>query len=416
MEAAQVHEAFEYDLTLTAEQLEIRDAARKFAVEVLRPTGIQIDRMTPEAVIAKGSPVYQVFRKAVELGFTKLSAPTELGGLAVTPVTSHLVLEELAWGSAGLTGVIFLASYPADMALATGNPELIKEFSAPYYRQTDGSVIGCWAVTEPDHGSDQLGVMREELKVKGRGNLIARRDGDSWILNGQKSAWVSNAPIATVAVANAQMASGSGFEEGGVFIVPLNTPGVSRGKPLDKHAFHSMPQGEIFFDEVRVPRRYMIADGPSYAAHVDSTLTAFNAAVSALACGVARAAFDCALGYTKTRIQGGRPIFEHQSVRARLFKMASLLRAARALSRSVYVYNLTRLGRGEPGRIDHSITAKVFCTDAALKVATMATQLHGGNGMTREYPIEMILRDATALTIADGENHYLGQIAASMLS
>jgi len=412
---AQVNEPVEYDLNLTAEQLEIRATARKFASEVLRPAGIEIDRMTPEAAIAKGSPLYKALAQASQLGFTKMRAPAAFGGLQAAPATEHIVLEELAWGNAGLAGVIFLASYPAQAALATGNPELIAEFSAPYFAQTDASTIGCWAITEPEHGSDELGVMRPDLKVKGRGNLIARRDGDWWVLSGQKSAWVSNAPIATVGVINVQLGSSDRLDHGGVCIVPLNLAGVSHGRPLEKHGFRSLPQGEIFFDEVRIPRRYMIAEGANYPAHVETTLTGFNASVGALATGVARAAFDCALAYAKTRIQGGRPIFEHQSVRARLFRMASLVRASRALSREVYVYNLTRLSRGEPARIDHSITSKVFCTDAALKVATMAVQLHGGSGMTHEYPVEMFLRDATALTIADGENNYLGLIAASML-
>lgn len=412
---ASTHEAVEYDPNLTVEQLEIRATARKFAAEVLRPAGIEIDRMAPEAAIAKGSPLYRVLAQATQLGFTKMSAPAAFGGLAADPVAHHIVLEELAWGNAGLAGAIFLAPFPAQAALATGDPELIAEFSTPSLTQTDASVIGCWAITEPDHGSDELGVMRPELKVKGRGNLIARRDGDGFVLSGQKSAWVSNAPIATVAVLNVQLESSDRLDHGGVCILPLNLPGISRGRALIKHGFRGLPQGELFFDEVRIPRRYMIAEGASYAAHVDATLTGFNAAVGAIATGVARASFDCALAYTRARVQGGRPIFEHQSVRARLFQMASLVRAAHALSRAVYVYNMTRLSRGEPGRIDQSITSKVFCSDAALKVATMAVQLHGGNGLTREYPVEMLLRDATALTIADGENNYLGQIAASML-
>jgi alkylation response protein AidB-like acyl-CoA dehydrogenase len=416
MEAlGQEHETFEYDLALTAEQREIRQTARRFALEVLRPVGIQLDRMAPGELIASGSPPYDVVAQAARLGFTKLRAPVSLGGLAAAPVTEHIVLEELAYGNAGLAAVIFLAPFPAGAAAASGNPELVAEFSAPFFACNDASIIGCWAITEPDHGSDQLGVMRPELRVKARGNLAARRDGDSWVLNGQKSAWVSNGPIATVGVINAQLEPRDGLDHGGVCIVPLNLPGVSRGRPLDKHGFRALPQGEIFFEDVRIPRRYMIAAGETYPAHVENTLTGFNASVGALATGIARAAFDCALAYAKTRIQGGRPIFEHQSVRERLFRMASLVRAARALSREVYVYNLTRLGRGEPGRLDHSITSKVFCSNAALEVATLAVQLHGGNGLTREYPAEMFMRDATACTIADGENAYLGQIAASML-
>ena len=122
-----------------------------------------------------------------------------------------------------------------------------------------------------------------------------------------------------------------------------------------------------------------------------------------------------ALAYTKERIQGGKPIFEHQSVRARLFRMFSLLQAIRTLSRDVFVYNLTQLARGGSAPIENSIAAKVFCTDATLEIATLAVQLHGGNGVTREYPVEMFLRDATAFTIADGENAFLSQLGAAQL-
>ena len=114
-------------------------------------------------------------------------------------------------------------------------------------------------------------------------------------------------------------------------------------------------------------------------------------------------------------MQGGRPIFEHQSVRARLFRMFTLIQAARSLSRGAWVYNLTQIEQQKPAQLEHSIASKVFCTEAALEVATLAAQLHGGIGMSREYPVEMFLRDAAAFTIADGENAFLSQIGASLL-
>ena len=214
-------ETLEYDLALTGEQREIRETARRFAREVLRPVGIRLDRMAPGEVIASGSPLYDALAQAARLGFTRLRAPLSLGGLEAAPATEHIVLEELAYGSAGLAGVIFLSPFPAAAAAASGNPELAAEFSAPYFACNDASIIGCWAITEPNHGSDQLGVMRPELRVKARGDLAARRDGDSWILNGQKSAWVSNGPIATVGVVNVQLQPRDGLEHGGVCIVPL---------------------------------------------------------------------------------------------------------------------------------------------------------------------------------------------------
>lgn len=405
----------EYDLGLTDEQNELREAAHKFAEEVLRPAGLDLDRMSPEAVVAADSPLRRILRQASELGYTRAGGPAELGGLGLSPTSQHLVLEELAWGSLGLAGSVFLCSTPADMAVASGNPALIEEFATPYYACSDGSMVGCWAVTEPDHGSDMLAVGRPEMQTPGSGQILARRDGDDLVLTGQKSAWVSNGPIATHAMLNVQLQESPILHAGAVLLTPLELPGVARGRPLDKHGVRSLPQTELFFDEVRVPSRYVIAEGDAYPAHVNATLTAFNAAVATISVGLARAAYECALAYTKERVQGGRPIFEHQSVRARLFRMFSLVQAARALSRQVYVHNVTGLLTGGPAPLHHSIAAKVFCTQAAFEVATVAVQLHGGNGMTKEYPVEMFLRDATSFTIADGENALLSQIGASML-
>jgi alkylation response protein AidB-like acyl-CoA dehydrogenase len=400
---------------LTDEQRQIHDTAHSFASRVLRPAGIELDRLPAEKVIARDSLLHDVVRQARELGFMSLAGPADLGGLGAPPFTQQLVLEELAWGSAGLTAVMFLSEWPPLAAVLSGNPVLVEEFSRPYYEKSDGVRIGAWAITEPNHGSDTLGAMRREMAVGGPGDLVARRDGDHWILTGQKSAWVSNGPIATQAVVNVNIDPKSKLDRGGVCILPLDLAGISRGRPLDKHGLRSLPQGEIFFDEVRIPRHYMIAEGDLYSAHVDSTLTAFNATVAVLTAGLARAAYETALEYTKERVQGGRPIFEHQSVRARLFRMYSLVQATRALSREVFVRNLTQLGSGGPAPIERSIASKVFCSDAALEVATLAAQLHGANGMTKEYSVEMFLRDATALTIADGENAFLSQLGAAAL-
>ena len=198
-------------------------------------------------------------------------------------------------------------------------------------------------------------------------------------------------------------------------MLPLDLPGISRGPAIEKHGVRSLPQGSLFFDDVRIPGRYMVLGADAYGFFLESQLAAFNAGVGCLAAGLARAAYDCALAYSKERIQGGRPIFQHQSVRARLFRMFSLVRASRTLSREVFVYNMTQLSRGQPAQLHHSIASKVFCTRAALEVATLAVQLHGGSGLTGDYPVEMFLRDATAFTIADGENALLSQIGASYL-
>lgn len=403
------------DHDLTEEQRALRAGARGFAERVLRPAGIQIDRMSAAAVVARDSPLFQVVRQAAELGYTRMGGVPQFGGMGLSPLSRYLVLEQLAWGSVGLTAVFFLASTPAEVALLSGNAALIEEFALPYFRCSDGSMLGCWAITEPDHGSDTLGSMRPELNVRTAGQLVARRDGDHWVLSGQKSAWVSNGPIATHAMLNVQLDPKGTMVQSGVCLLPLDLPGISRGSPLDKHGIRSLPQGEIFFDDVRIPARNMVVGSEMYAAYMHNHLSAFNAGVGCVATGLARAAYESALAYCQERVQGGRPIIEHQSVRARLFRMFSLVQACFSLSRDAWVHNLTQIQNGRPARLELSIGSKVFCTQAAVEVATLAVQLHGGNGMTKDYPVEMFLRDATALTIADGENAFLTQLAASLL-
>ena len=406
---------FDYDLSLGDEQREIQKAARTFAAEVLRPAGIALDRLSGCEVSAPGSPLFDVLRQASELGYTRLLGPEALGGLGLSPLTAALVLEELAWGNLGLAAVFFLAGTPAQVALLSGNSEAIEAIAVPYFRSSDGSLRGCWAITEPDHGSDTLGVMRPELVVKAPGQVVARREGDGWVIRGQKSAWVSNGPIATHAMLNVHLEPAAGLDRGGVCLLSLDLPGVTHGPALEKHGARSLPQGELFFDDVHVPRWAMVVEPDAYPAYMENHLASFNAGVGVVATGLARAAFDAALAYTRERVQGGRPIAEHQSVRARLFRMFQLVQACRTLARGVWTSNLTLLETSGRMRLEHSIASKVFCTQAAHEVATLAVQLHGGNGLTREYPVEMFLRDATALTVADGENAYLSQIGAGIL-
>jgi alkylation response protein AidB-like acyl-CoA dehydrogenase len=402
-------------LLLDDEQRAVQEAAHRFAEEVLRPAGILLDRLPAREVVGPDSPLRRVMTQASELGYTRMAIPAELGGLGLSPMTSYLVQEELAWGSVGLSAVLFLSAMTAGAALVSGNPTLIEGFALPFLKARDGSVVGCWAITEPDHGSDALAVMRPELRVRARGQLIAQAKGDHWVLNGQKSAWVSNAPIATHVMLNVQLEPGEGLERGGVCLVSLDLPGVSRGPALEKHGIRSLPQGELFFDEVHIPRQNMIVGVEGYADHVQATLTAFNAGAGVAGAGLARAAYESALAYTRERVQAGRPIFEHQSVRSRLFRMYSLVQASRSLSCHVSVRVATLRERGEAAPLQDSIASKVFCSRAALEVATLGVQLHGGVGMTQEYPAEMFMRDAASLTIADGENELLAQMGGALL-
>lgn len=201
-----------------------------------------------------------------------------------------------------------------------------------------------------------------------------------------------------------------GFAGGGVCIVPLDLPGVSRGKPLDKLGQRALPQGEIHFDDVRVPVANMVVGKDLYGGTVEMVLAMANAAMGSIFTGVARAAYEMALDYTKTRVQGGRPIFEHGAVRARLMRMFAKVEAAQSLSRRVQI-----LGATVGPRVQYSIASKVFCTTTAFEVASEALQLFGGNGLSREYPIEKLLRDARASMIEDGCNELLSIVGGARL-
>jgi acyl-CoA dehydrogenase len=169
-------------------------------------------------------------------------------------------------------------------------------------------------------------------------------------------------------------------------------------------------RGEIFFDEVRIPAEYMVVGSDGYAAVVEAVLAIANAGMGAIFVGLGRAALEHALDYAKQRVQGGVPIIEHQSVKARLFRIFMQVEAARALAWRVMLYN-----SANPPLVQYSIASKVFSTSTAFEAASTAVQIFGGNGLSREYPVEKLLRDARAAMIEDGCNDLLSLVAAARL-
>lgn len=395
------------EVTLTDQEREIRDTARRFAQDVMRPAGTTLDRLTdPAEVIESRSVLWDVLKKYRELQLDVLDS----SGGELSPADHarlrFLTAEEMGWGDAGLAISLGVSSFHRMFAQMSGRPALIERFGRP-----DSQDIGCWAVTEPDHGSDSLTVTERHFgDPRLKANCVARRDGDEFVVSGQKAAWVSNGTIATVATLFCTIDPTQGFKGGGVCLVPLDLPGVSRGKPLDKIGQRALNQGEIFFDDVRIPADYMIVGPDAYATVVEAVLTLANASMGAIFVGLGRAALEYALGYAKERVQGGVPIFEHQSVKARLFKMFMQVEAARSLAWRVMIYNTSN-----PPAVQYSIASKVFCTTTAFEAASAALQIYGGNGLSREYPIEKLLRDARASMIEDGCNDVLSLVGAAKL-
>ncbi len=395
------------ETTLTDQERAIRDTARRFAQEVMRPAGTALDRLPdPAMVIAPKSVLWDVFKKNRELQLDVLdSSGSDLPMLEQARLR-FLIAEEMGWGDAGLAISLGVGGFHKMFAQMSGRPALMDRFGGP-----DNHDIGCWAVTEPDHGSDSLTVTERHFADPSlRANCVAQRDGDEYVVSGQKSAWVSNGTIATVATLFCTIDPSQGFKGGGICLVPLDLPGVSRGKPLDKLGQRALNQGEIFFDAVRIPADYMVVGSDAYAMVVEAVLALANASMGAIFVGLARAALEHALAYAKERVQGGVPIFEHQSVKARLFKIFAQVEAARSLAWRVMLYNSTN-----PPLVQYSIASKVFCTTTAFEAASAALQIYGGNGLSREYPIEKLLRDARASMIEDGCNDVLSLVGAAKL-
>lgn len=393
-----------FETPLGEEEIAAQQAVHRFARDVLRPIGRELDRMSPKDVIAPSSPYWAAIAQAATLGLdprTLAEFPQE------TAIRMEaLIGEELGWGDAGLAVSLGVVPVPLLMAHAVGNPELIQ--------MCEGK-IGCWMNTQPDRGSDAAILYAEELAQQGqqsRGNLVAHVGSHEIVINGQSSAWISNGSVAQVALAYMPADYGRGFYGSGErtrctngigMIIPLNLPGISRGSPLEKIGQRALPQGEIHFENVKVPKRFAIALEDEYLGNLTSTWSWAGTYMSVVFVGVARAAFELALAYCHERKQGGARLIDHQMTQLRIGEMLRRLEMARAISRRALAF-------ARAGAQSHpyaTAQAKVSVTEEAMKIVHEAFQLFGANGTTREYPIEKLFRDTRSSLIEDGENYIL---------
>jgi alkylation response protein AidB-like acyl-CoA dehydrogenase len=399
---------------LTSEQRSLKEQSHKFAEEVMRPAADKLDKLSdPADAIAKDSVFWDVMRQSRELGYHIRALPEELGGLGLGPLEQDIIGEEMGWGSAGLAVSMGASSMPFVFAALLGSPGIIEEHVIPFRDDRKAEFMGCWAITEPEHGGgDQIyiGSKREDIPLI-RHQTRAKPDGDEWVINGQKSAWVSNGTIATHALLHVSIDGTEDERDAGMFFVPLNLEGVSRGKPLDKIGQRDLNQGEIYFDNVRVPAEYLLVRPEMYEAVTDIILAGANGGMASVFTGVARSALEEALQYCKVRVAGAKIISKHQLVQKKLFDMFSRVEGARALARAVNAYNAQAM----PPEPHYAVAAKVQNTETAFALASDAVQLLGGCGLTREYPVERIFRDARAALIEDGDNDTLRLAGARLL-
>jgi acyl-CoA dehydrogenase len=383
---------------LAKEEQDLLDAVHRFAGEVMRPIGEQLDRMTPEEVIAADSPLWQVFTEFGRLGIGVDQLLAREPAQAARIIC--LILEELGWGDAGLASSLGVSMFPRWMAASFGNQHLLE--------LTPGTRLGCWATTEPGHGSDQLDPGRQIFQPAGeygRPDCVAALSADQVVINGRKADWISNGTIAEVCILYCAADTGRGPdpERGCVVIVPMDTPGVSRGAPLDKLGQRALNQGAVIFEDVVLPISNVLAGPDDYQRAAYQVLSIGNACMGAIFAGTARAAYELALDYGRERRQGGVPIAAHQNVAYRLFHMYRKVEAARALARRAMLYNFTQ----PVPALQAAMASKITGTQAAFEVASDALQIFCGAGIRRDRPIEKIFRDARLSMIEDGCNEIL---------
>jgi len=396
---------WDLDFQLTDEQKSIRDTVRKFGADILRPYGEKLDKLTdPADVIAKDSVLWDAFRTFQELGLHRLGIPKAMGGMKedIDPLSAVIVEEEMGYADAGLGISLGASTMPFAFASLVPTPKL-EELARAYSADTKGEFIGCWAITEPEHGSDWS--MGKENPICGP-SCRAILKGDEYIINGQKAAWVTNGTIATHAVLHLGLDPSKGVLGQGIAIVPLDLPGITRGKPLDKIGQRPLNQGEIFFEDVKLHKDYMVIVPELGLTEMmaEIILAGANGGMGLIFAGLAKAAYDEAFKYANERIQGGVPIVQHQNIRLKLFRMFAMVEAARAAARRMQTYNMIN---AEKPSAPHAIACKVLSTETAFQVTSEAVQIFGGNGLSREYPVEKMFRDARAAMIEDGANEVL---------
>jgi alkylation response protein AidB-like acyl-CoA dehydrogenase len=379
------------DFRLTEEQQEIRQLAHKFAEKEIRPAAAEYDE--------REDTPWPVLEKAAEIGLTSYPYPEEFGGGGMGSVlTASLVMEELAWGCLGIGSAILgcgLAAVPIQLC---GSQEQKRRY-LPWFTSREKLRIGAFALTEPEAGSDAASIRTRAI-----------RDGDRYVLNGQKR-FITHGGIADLYVVFATLDPSRGHSGITAFIVEANTPGVSAGKKERKMGMRASHTGDVILEGVRVPEENRIGEeGEGFAVAMKS-FERTRPLVAASAVGVARAAYEYALDYARQRVQFGKPIVAKQAIRFLLADMATEIEAARLLTwRAAWLAD-----QGLPCNVPASM-AKAYAADMAMRATTDAVQVLGGYGAMRDYPVEKWMRDAKILQIVEGTSQIQRVVISQMLA
>jgi alkylation response protein AidB-like acyl-CoA dehydrogenase len=362
-------------MLLTQDQEMIRDAVRDFAQAELWPNAAQWDK---EHTFPK-----DVHKGLAALGCYGICVPEEFGGANLDYLTLALVLEEIAAGDGGTSTVISVTNCPVNAILMKfGNAAQKKQWLMPLAR---GEMLGAFCLTEPHVGSDASGLRTSAVK-----------DGDAYVINGVKQ-FITSGKHGDVAIVIAVTDKGAGKKGMSAFLVPTTAPGYNVARLEDKLGQHSSDTAQINFDNCRVPAENLIGgDGQGYGIALGG-LEGGRIGIAAQSVGMARSAFEFALQYAKERQSFGTAIFNHQAVGFRLAECATKLEAARQLI--WHAASLRDVGRP---CLKEAAMAKLFASEMAEQVCSVAIQTLGGYGVVSDFPVERIYRDVRVCQIYEG--------------
>jgi len=369
---------------LTQEQVALQDMARKFAANEIRPIAAEHDQA--------GTFPKEIMEKAFGLGLMTGFIPEEHGGLGLSALDACIIEEELGWGCSGITTSMTANGLALTPILIGGTDDQKRRFVAPFAGKLQ---YASFCLTEPGAGSDAGGIQ-----------TTAKKDGDGYVLNGRKC-FITNGTYASQYTVFASTDRSKGHKGLSVFVVPRDFPGVSAGKKEDKMGQRASDTADVLFEEVRVPESHRIGkEGEGFKIAM-ITLDYARPTVAAMAVGVARAAFEHAMQYSKERVQFGVPIAMNQAIHFLLADMAMDIEAARLLTYK----GAWLLDQGKRNTKESSF-AKAFAADLAMRVTTDAVQIFGGYGYMKDYPVEKLMRDAKLLQIYEGTSQIQRMVIA----
>jgi alkylation response protein AidB-like acyl-CoA dehydrogenase len=376
------------NLELTEEQQLLQKSVREFAEAEVRPLAKELDET--------GHFPRELFRKAAELGLTGVAFPEAEGGAGFDHIAYSIVIEEISRCCAS-TGVILSVqnSLFCDPVHRFGTEGQKKKFLLPFAR---GEKIGCYALTEPQAGSNAAALETKAVKRGGK-----------YILNGTK-AWITNGGVADAAIVYVNTDPAKGEKGITAVVVEKGTPGFKVGKEEKKLGINATACSELVFTDCEVPEENRIGnEGEGYKVAL-STLDGGRIGIASQATGIAQGAFEAALKWSEERMAFGHPISQFQAIQFMLADMATEIDAARLLVRKA------AWKQDAGGRFSlEASTAKLFSSEMATRVTHKAIQIHGGYGYSREYPVERAYRDARITEIYEGTSEIQRLVIAAWI-